>query len=168
MWFILRNTTVCLCNINWICGRNMVSVLNGFYYHSFHLTTSLIGNILLCSLLQNIKQNSPAWYAIIGDEALRYIANREQLNISIRWVNESYEISEDPVGLFCLTNTTADAICDAIKDILIRCSLPLSLCRSHTYDGASKRESPSALSVHCFAHKLNLCLQDVGKQFVFL
>ena len=31
-----------------------------------------------------------------------------------------------------------------------------------------KRESPSALSVHCFAHKLNLCLQDVGKQLVFL
>ena len=24
------------------------------------------------------------------------------------------------------------------------------------------------LSVHCFAHKLNLCLQDVGKQLVFL
>ena len=31
-----------------------------------------------------------------------------------------------------------------------------------------KCEAPSALSVHCFAHKLNLCLQDVGKQLVFL
>ena len=141
---------------------------------------TLMGNILLRSLLQNIKQNSSAWYAIMGDEASD-IANREQLNISIRWVNKSYEISEDPVRLFCLTNTTADAICDAIKDILIRCSLPMSLCRSQAYDGASnmqgyrkgvatqiKRESPSALSVHCFAHKLNLCLQDVGKQLVFL
>ena len=141
---------------------------------------TLMGNTLLRSLLQNIKQSSPAWYAIMGDEASD-IANREQLNISIRWVNESYEISEDPVGLFCLTNTTADAICDAIKDILIRCSLPLSLCRGQAYDGASnmqgcrkgvatqiKHESPSALSVHCFAHRLNLCLQDVGKQLVFL
>ena len=116
----------------------------------------------------------------MGDEASD-IANREQLNISIRWVNKSYEISEDPVGLFCLTNTTADAICDAIKVILIRCSLPLSLCRGQAYDGASnmqgcrkgvatqiKRESSSALSLHCFAHNLNLCLQDVGKQLVFL
>ena len=141
---------------------------------------TLMGNTLLRSLLQNIIQNSPAWHAIMGDEASD-IANREQLNISIRWVNESYEISEDPVGLFCLTNTTADAICDAIKDILIRSSLPLSLCRGQAYDGASnmqgcrkgvatqiKRESPSALSVHCFAHKLNPCLQDVGKQLVFL
>ena len=88
-------------------------------------------------------------------------------------MNKSYEISEDPVKLFCLTNTTADAICDAIKDILICCSLPLFFCRGQTYDGASNmqgcrkgvatRESPSALLVHCFAHKLNLCLQDVGR-----
>ena len=58
---------------------------------------TLMGNTLLRSLLQIIKQNSPVWYAIIGDEASD-IASREQLNISIRWVNESYEISEDPVG----------------------------------------------------------------------
>ena len=96
-------------------------------------------------------------------------------------MNKFYEISEHPVGLFCLTNTIADAICDAIKDILICRSLPLSLCRGQAYDGASnmqgcrkgvatqiKCESPSALSVHCFAYKLNLCLQDVHKQLVFL
>ena len=84
-------------------------------------------------------------------------------------MNESYEISEDPIGLFYLNNTSADAICDAIKGILIHCSLPLSLCRAQAYNVASnmqgcrkgvatliKHESPSALSVHCFAHKLNL------------
>jgi len=84
---------------------------------------TLMGNTLLHSLLHNIKQNSPAWYAIMGDEASD-VANREELNISIRWVNELYETNEDPVELFCLTNTTADAICHAV---LIRCSLPLSL-----------------------------------------
>jgi len=123
-----------------------------------HVT--LMDNTLLRSLLHNITQNSPVWYAIMGDEASD-VANREQLKISIRWVNELYEINEDLVGLFCLTNTTADAICHAIKDVLIWCSLPLSLCRGQAYDGASnmqgcrkgvatqiKRESPSALSVH--------------------
>ena len=74
------------------------------------------------------------------DDEVSDIASREQLNISIRWVNESYEISEDPVGLFCPTNTTADAICDAIKDILICCSLPLSLCIGQAYDGASNMQ----------------------------
>ena len=108
------------------------------------------------------------------------LQTERQLNISIRWVNEPYEIMEDPVELFCLTNTTSESICDAIKDILIRYSLPLSLCRGQAYDRASnmqgcrkgaatqiKRENPSALLVHCFAHRLNLCLQDIGKQLVF-
>ena len=63
---------------------------------------TLMGNTLLRSLLQIIKQNSPVWYAIIGDE-VSDIANREQLNISIGWVNESYKINEDPIGLFCPT-----------------------------------------------------------------
>ena len=36
----LHKITVCLCNINWICGQNMASILNSFYYHSFHLTTN--------------------------------------------------------------------------------------------------------------------------------
>jgi len=30
---------------------------------------TLMGNTLLRSLLHNIKQNSPAWYVIMGDEA---------------------------------------------------------------------------------------------------
>ena len=37
---------------------------------------TLMGNTLLRSLLQNIKQNSPAWYAIMGDE-VSDVANRE-------------------------------------------------------------------------------------------
>ena len=45
-----------------------------------------MGLEVLHSLLANIKICSPAWYAIIADEATD-IANREQLNLSIRWVN---------------------------------------------------------------------------------
>jgi len=119
------------------------------------------------------------WYSVIVDEATD-IANREQMNLSIRWVNEEYDISEDPVGLFCLPNTTADTITVVLKD-LIRCSLPFSLCRGQAYDGAAnmqgkrkgvatqiKHENPAALSVHCFAHCLNLCLQDAGRQIALL
>ena len=56
------------------------------------------------------------------------MSNREQLNLSIRWVNDNYEIFEDPVGLFALPNTSANIITEVIKDLLIRCDLPLSLC----------------------------------------
>ena len=97
--------------------------------------------------------------------------------MSIRWVDEDYEASEDPVGLFALPNTTADTITQVIKDLLIRCDLPLPLCRGQAYDGAAtmqgcrkgvasqiRESNPAALPVHCFGHCLNLCLQDVGRQ----
>ena len=72
---------------------------------------------------------------MIGDKATD-VPNREQFNLSIRWVDNNYEIHEDPLGLFCLPNTTADTL---VKDILVRCSFPMamSLCRGQAFDGAS-------------------------------
>ena len=64
---------------------------------------SIIGLSVLCSLLSSIKECSPLLYAIIGDEATN-VVNREQLNVSIRWVNNDYEVNEDPVGLFAVPN----------------------------------------------------------------
>ena len=59
--------------------------------------------------------------------------------------------------------------------------MAMSLCRGQAFDGASnmhgkrnglvtkiKNEVPAALSVHCFAHCLNLCLQDAGRQLLFI
>ena len=96
--------------------------------------------------------------------------------MSIRWVDD-YNVTEDPVGLFCLPDTTANTLVSVLNDLLIRCSLPLALCRGQAYDGTAKmqgkhkglstqiwKENPAALPVHCFAHCINLCLQDVGRQ----
>ena len=140
----------------------------------------IMANILLRLLLTNISANTPSWYSVIGDEATD-VAKREQFNLSIRWVDSNYHISEDPVGLYCLPNTAADTLCKIIKDILIRCSLPLSLCRGQAYDEAAnmqdiqngvatriQRENPAALPVHCLAHSLNSCLQDTGRQILLL
>ena len=112
----------------------------------------------------------------IADEATD-VSNREQLNLSIRWVNDNYEVSEDLVGLFALPNTTASTITEVIKDFLVRCDLPFSLCRRQAYDGAATMQgrrkgvatqirytNPAALPVHWFGHCLNLCLQNVGRQ----
>ena len=136
---------------------------------------SMMGQSVLQKLLNNIKRATPHWFGIIADEATD-VTNRERLNLSLRWVNDDYEVGEDPVGLFALPNTTADTITQVIKDLLIRCDLPLSLCQGQAYDGqlmqghrkgvaTQIRESnPAALPVHCFGHCLNLCLQDVGRQ----
>ena len=141
-----------------------------------------MANRLLRSLLTAISEYNPTctWYAIIGDRATD-VAKKEQLNLSIRWVNNNYEISEDPVGLHYLPNNSADTVYTIIKDVLIRCCLPLSLCRGQAYDSASNMqgirsgvatrilgENPAASPVYCLAHSLNLCLQDAGKEIQLL
>ncbi len=68
------------------------------------------------------------------------VANEEPLNLSLRWVDDEYVVNEDPIGLFVLPNTTADTITSVIKDLLIRCDMPLSLCRGQAYDGAANMQ----------------------------
>ena len=135
----------------------------------------------LRSLLKRMKECSgPAWFSIIADEATD-INQAEQLNLSIRWVDDEYEAHEDPIGLFRVPDTKAETLFKVIKDLLIRCDLPLALCRGQAYDGASntqgrrtgvatrvRNEQPAALPVHCCAHSLNLhvCLQDAGRKLV--
>ena len=95
-------------------------------------------------------------------------------SLSIRWVDEDYNIHEATLGLIQLPDTKAVTIFSVIKDILIRCSLSIHNCCGQAYDGASnmsgirngvqalvKGEEPKALYIHCMAHSLNLCVKDV-------
>ena len=120
---------------------------------------SIIGQSLLRMILKNIQNSSPSWYSIIADEA-RDVANHEQLNLSVRWVDDNYNVSEDPLGLFCLPNTKADTITSVIKDLLIRCALPLSMCRGQAYDGAATmkgKRSGVATQIKKRILQLSLC-----------
>ena len=147
-------------------------------HRSVNELITILGQSLLRSLLDKMKEpTGSAWFSIIADEATDVVSS-EQLNLTIRWVSNSYEVHENPVGLFRVPDTTAETLFTVIKDMLIRCSLPLSLCRGQAYDGASnmqgrrsgvatrfRNEQPAAIPVHCFAHSLNLCLQDAGTWF---
>ena len=48
----------------------------------------MMGQSVLRKLLRNIKRVTPHWFGIIADEATD-VSNREQLNLSIRWVNDN-------------------------------------------------------------------------------
>ena len=135
---------------------------------------TLMGNTLLRKLLTRIREAQ--WFSIIADET-RDISNHEQLSICIRWVNSAYEVQEDLIGMVHVLSTTSATLTSAIKDVLIRCILPLNNCRGQAYDGAAnmmghlrgvatqlQSEQPLALKVHCFAHCLNLCLQDASRK----
>ena len=132
-----------------------------------------MADLLLRGLLSEIR--SSRWFTIIADEATD-ISSGEQMCIAIRWVDNNYEIHEDPIGLVQVPKTDAETLTSAIRDVLIRCVLQISLCRGQAYDGAAnmaghlngvaahiKAEQPAALFVHCLAYNLNLCLQDVSR-----
>ena len=59
------------------------------------------------------------------------------MNLSIRYVDDHYVVHEDTVGLFNTPNISAQTLSEALKDILVRCNLPLSMCRGQAYDGAA-------------------------------
>ena len=125
-------------------------------------------------MLKGISESN--YFSLIADEATD-ISHNEQLCIAIRWVDNGYIIHETPLGLFKLPDTFAHTIFSVIKDVLVRCSLPLSRCIGQAYDGASnmsgvrngvqalvKKEVGHCLYVHCFAHSLNLSVQEVTKK----
>ena len=169
----------------WSEGNEVVKLwLRENRYTSHQAVNELIeilGKNVLRNLLKKITDVSgPAWFSVIADEATD-IVHAEQLNLSIRWVSDNYEAHEDPVGLCRVPDTKAETLFQIIKDLLIRCNLPLALCRGQAYDGAAnmqgrrtgvatriKNEQPAALPVHCCAHSLNLCLQDAGRKLACL
>ena len=134
---------------------------------------NLMGQNILRGIISNVK--GAQWYAIIADEATD-VSGTEKLSVSLRWVDKSYKLHEDLLGVKELPNTKAITVYHEVKDVLLRCSLSITQCRGQAYDGASnmsgirngaqalfKQEEPNALYVHCLAHSLNLCVQDVSK-----
>ncbi len=134
----------------------------------------LMAHQLLRRLLDEIRRAE--WFALIADET-RDMSGREQLGISLRWVDSSYNIYEDLIGLMEVEMTDAATLTSTLKDTLLRCNLQLAQCRGQAYDGASnmaghltgvatriQTEEPRALFVYCMAHCLNLCLQDCARK----
>jgi len=88
----------------------------------------IMGQNLLHVLLARMRAQDPAWFSVIVDEATD-VCSTEQLNLSICWVNNKYEAYEDAIGLFRVPDTKADTLFAVIKDLLIRCNLPLGTRR---------------------------------------
>ena len=62
-----------------------------------------MGQCVLCRILAEITS---LCFSIIVDEAID-IAHNEQMSVSVRWVDNCYDINERTLGLMQLPNTTA-------------------------------------------------------------
>lgn len=79
---------------------------------------AIMRHSVLRTLLGKIEKTTFSWYAMLADEVTD-VCNREQLNLSLRWVDEEYVVSEDPpIGLIVLPNTTADTITSVERSFL--------------------------------------------------
>ena len=94
----------------------------------------MMGQAVLRDILTEIKRSY--WFALIADEAFD-LSHSEHLSLSIRWIDGNYGVHEDTLGLIQLPDTKAQTIFSVIKDVLIRCSIPISQCRGQAFDGAS-------------------------------
>ena len=56
-------------------------------------------------------------------------ANKEELVLCFRWVDDHLAVHEEFIGVYQISNTTADTIVAAIKDTLVRMNLNLNRCR---------------------------------------
>ena len=130
----------------------------------------LIAHAILRKILDEVKECQE--FAIIiyetGDES-----GKEQLAFCVRIVPDDLIPKEYFLGLYEVQSTTADALVSVIKDIFQRCGLKFENLRAQCYDGASNMSGvyhgvaaqissiePTALYIHCFAHCLNLAVQD--------
>ena len=76
-----------------------------------------------------------------------------------------------------LSDTTAETIHKSLKCSLVSLGFQFENCKGQAYDGASnfqghisevgkrfQSENPAAIPIHCLAHCVNLCLQEVARK----
>ena len=73
-------------------------------------------------------------YNILVDEGTE-VSNTQQLVVCIRWVTKDLEVEEDFIGLVPREQALADVIVAAIKDLLMRFSLPIINTKVQCYGG---------------------------------
>ena len=87
-------------------------------YLSGEIINEIIGimsNQLYRKLLNKVRE--VALFSLIADEATD-ISNKEQLCVSVRWVDTAFTIHESPVELINLPKTAATTIASVIRDCL--------------------------------------------------
>ena len=120
------------------------------------------------SIIEDVKNAGN--FSIMVD-GTRGVAGKEQECVCLRFVDADYEIHEEMIGLYEVSDTTGVGVAAMIKDVLLRMGLPLEDLRGQTYDGAANmtgaykgcqavltKDNPLALHFKCSAHCVNLAL----------
>ena len=131
---------------------------------------TLFASEVVNNILNEIR--AAKYFSILADET-KDVQNKEQLSLCLRWVDNQFCVHEDVLVFVHVIKTDSEPLCSEIVQAVDKLGLNLNMCRGQGYDGAAnmsghlngvgvriQRVEPTAIPVHCFAHCLNLCLQD--------
>ena len=110
------------------------------------------------------------YFSVLADD-VSDCSNKEQMSFIIRFVDENDKIREEFLEfVHCPKGIEGEQICDLIKDVIGKLGLNMKTVMGKVMRGPGAwREStlklllslnkiPSAVYVHCAAHRLNLCV----------
>ena len=130
------------------------------------------------TVLRNISEaiQKASYFSIMADEVTDS-ANKEQVVVCFRIVDEHFDAHEEFVGLYQVDSIVSSSIVEVLKDTILRLNLAISSCRGQCYDGAANMagirngvaaqmpaEEPRAMYTHCYGHVLNLAASDTVKK----
>lgn len=166
---LLNHIQNCNKNASYISANvqnDIVSVISEYMQH------------YICDKIRKEK-----YFTILADETTD-ISHVEQFSLCIRYLEKSsnfekdntYIIREDFLQFVPVHSTVGSELANTIISTLTSLGLNLKNARGQGYDGAANMRSafrgvqavimkqfPKALYTHCFAHCLNLCLNDASK-----
>ena len=134
--------------------------------------------IMALEVLRQVAVNlqGASFYTIMVDETTD-ISNDEQVVLCLRWVDNTFDVHEEFVGLYKVESISSNSLVAVIKDTLLRLNLTLTKVRGQCYNGAAnmagsksgvakqlRGEEPRAVFTHCYGHALNLACGDAIKR----
>ena len=115
---------------------------------------------VLREVVKSIQQ--APFFTVMMDE-MTDVSNKEQVIIVLRWVDGSFTLHEDFIGLYAVETIQASTLLQILKDVLLRLNLSVNKTCGQCYDSAStmagcrsglakllRDGEPCAVYTHCF------------------
>lgn len=154
----------------WLSRRNDT-------YLSKDIQNEILG-LMAKHILQEISLiiQKSTFYSLMADETTD-AANKEQLVIVYRWIDDEFGVFEDIVGLHELERTDSQSILHELTKSMNDLHLDIHRMCGQCYDGPSAMSGiksgvaklltdmePCAIYTHCYGHALNLAASDTIKR----
>ena len=158
---------------NVFCEANMKERLASRYGHntSPKYQSNLISSIAKCTRQKILNKINPLGLFTIMVDETKDKSKKEQMVIVLRFLDSDMNIYKKSIGCFHMLISNADSLSKKNIDTVLDNKLDLQNCVAQCYDSVNVMSSihsgvqerilnvvPHAIYIHCYAHRLNLCL----------